>query len=98
MDESARTRAINGRFAPKRGLTPWKERPSRTTGYVEFLAHFDAELRTTDGPVTVVRRKTGVELPLEEKGKLSMVRLLLDEFGTIDGVNDAIGSYLNTHS
>jgi hypothetical protein len=67
-------------------------------GYVEFLAHFDAELRGTDGLVVVVRRKTGIELPLEEKGKLSMVRLLLDEFGTIEGVNDAIGKYPNMHS
>lgn len=98
MDESMRTRPVNGRFAPKKGLTSWKEKPSRTVRYVEFLAHFDAELRTTGGPVAIVRRRTGIELPLEEKGRLSMVRLLLEEFGTVDAVNNAVGNYLNAHS
>ena len=98
MEESTRANTFTDRFGPKRGFTRWKEKPLRTTGYVEFLAHYDAELRKTEGPVAVVRRKTGAELPLDQKGKLLMVRLLLDEFGTVDGVNNAIGEYLNMHS
>ena len=98
MEDSTRANSIADRFIPRRGFARWKEKPLRTTGYVEFLAHYDAELRKADGPVAVVRRKTGAELPLDQKGKLLMVRLLLDEFGTVDGVNKAIGEYLHMHS
>jgi hypothetical protein len=75
-----------------------KEKPSRTRNYLEFLAHYDAELVQTDGPIMVVRCKIGTELPLEQKGKLHMVKMLLDEFGSVDGTNKAIEEYKVSHS
>ena len=75
-----------------------KEKPSRAKHYLEFLAHYDAELVQIDGPIKVVRCKIGSELPLEQKGKLQMIRLLLDEFATIDGINKAIENYKGGHS
>jgi hypothetical protein len=94
MEDNQNPRITNGRFVPRRNFARWKEKPFRTKAYIEFLAHYDAELRKTEGPIAVVKRSTGIELPLEQKGKLLMVKLLLDEFGTIDGANKAIGDYL----
>ena len=82
----------------REGISPVRERPSRSKNYLDFLAHYDAELVQIDGPIMVARCKTGIELPLEQKGKLQMVALLLDEFGTIDGANEAIGNYKASHS
>jgi len=75
-----------------------KEKPSRAKNYLEFLVHYDAELVQIDGPIMVVRCKTGAELPLEQKGKLQMVKALLDEFATVDGTNKAIIDYKFSHS
>lgn len=75
-----------------------REKPFRSKNYLEFLAHYDAELVQVDGPIMVARCKTGIELPLEQKGKRQMVTALLDEFGTIDGANEAIGNYKASHS
>jgi len=94
-DTSART--MNDRIVPKRSFMSWKEKPYRTKDYLDFLAHYDAELRPTNGSITVVRRKNGAELPLEQKGKSLMVKLLMDEFGTIDAANKAIGGYRTSH-
>ena len=88
---NAKAQALNG-HVPRRSFVRWKEKPFRTKEYLEFLAHYDAELRQTDGPIAVVRCKTGDELPLEAKGKLLMVKLLLGEFGSIDEANKAIGN------
>jgi hypothetical protein len=52
----------------------------------------------TGGPIEVIRCKTGTELPLEPKGKLQMLKLLLDEFGTVDQTNKALQSYKASHS
>jgi len=99
MEDIKSARVINGRLVPRRSFSGWKERPVvRTKEYLDLLAHYDAELRKTTGPIAIVRRGTGVELPLEQKGKLLMVKLLLDEFGTVDGANRAIGDYLTSHS
>lgn len=98
MEDSTRLKAFNGQFVPRRSFARWKEKPFRTKDYLELLAHYDAELKQTDGPIAVVRCKTGTELPLEHKSKLLMVKLLLDEFGTVDGANEAIGSYAASHS
>ena len=92
MEDSASTRTANVPPAPRRSFKRWKEKPFRTKDYLEFLAHYKAELKRIDGgPVMVVIGKTGAELPLEQKGKSQMVKLLLDEFGTVDEVNKAIG-------
>ena len=89
---------MNRQLFLKRNFIRWKEKPSRTNNYLEFLAHYDAELVQIDGPIMVVRRKTGTELPLVHTGKLLMVKALLDEFGTVDGANKAIESYKASHS
>ena len=98
MENSTSLKTLNGQFVPRRSFTRWKEKSFRTKDYLEFLAHYDAELKQTNGPIAVVKCKTGAELPLEQKGKLQMVKLLLEEFGTIDGANKAIGSYKASHS
>ena len=98
MDNGTRVKTFNGQFFPRRKFIREQEKPFRTKNYLEFLAHYDAELVQTDGPIMVVRCKTGAELPLEQKGKLQMVKLLLDEFTTVDGTNKAIDSYKTSHS
>ncbi len=98
MADQTTGRPIDDRFAPRRSFARWKEKPSPARDYLEFLVHYEAELRQTDGPVVIVRRKTGAELPLEQKGRLMIVRILLDEFGTIDGANKAIENYATSHS
>lgn len=98
MENSTSVKTFNGQFVPRRNFMRGKEKPSRARNYLEFLAHYDAELVQIDGPIMVVRCKIGTELPLEQKGKLQMVKLLLDEFGTIDGTNKAIGNYKASHS
>lgn len=66
--------------------------------YLDLLAHYDVELVQTDGPIRVVRCKTGTELCLEPKVKLQMLKLLLSEFGTLGGTNKAIQNYRAAHS
>jgi len=98
MENGSNGKVLNRSFAAKRSIRWWKEKPSRTKDYLEFLAHFDAELRQADGSIVVIRRRNGVELPLEQKGKMVMVKLLLDEFGTIDRANKGIENYKSSHS
>ena len=97
MEDSTDVKPFNGHFFPKRHFTREREKPSRSKNYLEFLVHYDAELVQTDGPIMVANCKTGIELPLEQKGKRQLVAALLDEFGTIDGANEAIGSYKASH-
>ena len=97
MENSTGMKNFNDRFFPKRTVIRTKEKPFRTKKYLDFLVHYDAELSQVDGPIMVVKSKTGVELPLEQKGKLQMVRALLDEFSTVQGANDAIESYRASH-
>ncbi len=80
-------KTASGQPAPRGSFARWKEKPFRSKDYLELLAHYDAELQQTNGRVAVVRRKTGTELPLEEKGRLLIVKLLLDEFGTVGDAN-----------
>ena len=98
MENSTGVKPFNGQFFPRRSFVRGKEKPFRTKNYLEFLAHYDAELVQIDGLTTVARCKTGIELPLEQKGKRQMVTLLLDEFRTIAGANEAIGNYKASHS
>jgi hypothetical protein len=98
MDDSTDAKNFNGHFVPRRHFTREKERPARSKDYLDFLAHYDAELVEANGLIRVARCKTGAELPLEQKGKRQMVTLLLDEFGTVDEANLAIGNYKATHS
>ena len=98
MENGTGMKNFNGRFFPRRTFIRTKEKSSRTKKYLDFLVHYDAELVQIDGPIMVVRSKTGAELPLEQKGKLQMVRALLDEFATVDGTNKAIVSYKFSHS
>ncbi len=98
MENSTGIRSSNGHFVPRAHFKPEKERPSRSKNYLDFLAHYDAELVQTDGSIMVARCKTGTELPLEQRGKLHMVTFLLDEFGTVDGTNEAIANYKASHS
>ncbi len=98
MENSTSVKTFNGQFLPRRTSIREKEKPFRTKNYLEFLVHYDAGLVQIDGPIMVVRCKTGIELPLEQKGKLQMVKALLDEFATVDGTNEAIGNYKASHS
>ncbi len=98
MDNSTSAKTFNGQFPPRRTFLRAKEKPLRTKNYLDFLVHYDAELVQIDGPIMVVRCKTGAELPLEQKGKLQMVKALLDEFATVDGTNKAIIDYKFSHS
>ncbi len=98
MENSTGVKPFNGHFGPRRHSIRQKEKPLRSKNYLEFLAHYGAELVQVDGPIIVARCETGTELPLEQKGKLQMVALLLDEFGTVDGANEAIGNYRASHS
>ena len=98
MENTRAAKSFNGHFVPRRHFTVERERPSRSKNYLDFLAHYDAELVKIDGLITVTRCKTGIELPLEQKGKLHMVTSLLDEFGTVDGTNEAIALYKASHS
>jgi hypothetical protein len=97
MENSTGVKTFNGQFLRRRPSVRVKEKSFRTKNYLEFLAHYDAELVQIDGLVMVVRCKTGTELPLEQKGKLQMVNALIDEFATVDGTNKAIGNYKISH-
>jgi hypothetical protein len=93
MENDTGAKVANSRLVPRGSFARWKEKPPHANAYLDFLAHYDAELMRINGTVTVVRHATGAELPLEQKGKLIMVKLLLDEFGTVDGINKAIEDY-----
>jgi hypothetical protein len=93
MENSTDGKAYKAQFAPRRSFARWKEKPFRTKDYLDLLVHYDAELRQTGVMVTIVGRATGEELRLEQRGKSQMVKLLLDEFGTVDGANKAIERY-----
>lgn len=75
-----------------------KEEPLHTTKYLEVLAHYGAELVQGDGRIMVIRSQTGAELRFEEKAKTLMVRQLLEEFGSIDGTNEAVKEYKTTRN
>lgn len=93
MEDNIPVKGLNGRFVPRRRFALYKEKPLRSKDYLELLAHYDAGLVQANGAILVVRCKTGDALPLERKGERQMVTLLLDEFGTVDGANEAIENY-----
>ncbi len=93
MEDNTRLKSLNGHFVPRKRFGHEKEERFRSRDYLELLAHYDAGLVQTNGAILVVRCKTGAALPLEHRGERQMVALLLDEFGTVDGANEAIENY-----
>jgi hypothetical protein len=89
---------LNFHFLHKGSFTSEKEEHLETKPYLDFLAHYDAQLVPINGDVVIVRREGGAELPLERRGKQQMVQRLLHEFGTVDEANTAIGRYKALHS
>ncbi len=96
--EDNTVKPFNGQFVARRSFVRAKEKQCRSKNYLEFLVHYGARLVQIDGPIMVVRYNTGTELPLEAKGKLQLVKLLLNEFGTVDEANKAIDDYKASHS
>ena len=93
MANSTGAKLFSSQFPPRKSFARKKEEHLDAKPYLDFLAHYDVQLAQTDGPITVVGRKTGTELPMEPKGKLQMLTLLLREFGTLDMTNKAIERY-----
>ncbi len=93
MGNGSSVKTASGHPALRGSFARWKEKPFRSKDYLELLVHYDAELQQSNGRVAIVRRRTGTELPLEEKGRLLMVKLLLDEFGTVGEANKVIEGY-----
>jgi hypothetical protein len=98
MPNGTNAKLFSSQFIPRRSFAREKEEHLHAKPYLDFLAHYDVELVQTNGPIAVVRCDTGIELPLEPKGKLHMLKLLLSEFGTLDRANKAIRSYKASHS
>ena len=98
MEDSNNRKTSPFHFLHKGSYTREKEEHLETKPYLDFLAHYDAELVQTNGSVAVVKRGVGTELPLERRGKQVMVQRLLHEFGTVDGTNAAISRYRESHS
>lgn len=98
MENSPGSNTIVKPFLRRKGFRNWNRKPYRSNGCLELLAHYDAELKQTAGLIVIIRYKTGTELPLERKGRLQMVKLLLEEFGTVDEANRAIANYKISHS
>ena len=98
MQNDTGEKTMNFHFVRKGTFTREKEEHLQAKPYLDLLAHFNAELIQTGASVTIVKHDTGDELPLEQRGKLQMVQLLLREFGTVDGVNAAIGKYRALHT
>ena len=67
---------FNGQFVARRSFARAKEKQCRSEELPRIPGHYEARLVQVNGPIMVVRYNTGVELPLEEKGKLQLVRLL----------------------
>jgi hypothetical protein len=98
MESGTGDKTSGFRFFRGRSFTREKEEHLRAKPYLDFLAHYDAKLAQVHGSVTIIRCRTGNELPIEQKGKEHMVELLLHEFGTVDAANAAIGRYKASHS
>jgi len=74
------------------------ERHRRVDRYLELLIHYDANLTRIGNSVTITKCKTGVELPMDLKGRQGMVKLLLDELGTVEAVNKEMENYRAFHA
>jgi len=75
-----------------------KHRKTQLNKYLELLAHYDARLAASGKSAIVVAQKTGTELPLDRKGRLLMVKLLLGEFGSVEEINRRTERYRASHS
>ncbi len=74
------------------------EKQRRVNRYLELLIHYDANLTRIGNSITITECKTGVELPMDFKGRQGMVKLLLDELGTVEAVNKEMESYRAVHA
>lgn len=93
MENDTRAKLFSSQFVPRKSFRREKEEHLSARPYLDFLAHYDVELVQTDGAITIMRCKTGTELPMEPKGKQQMLTLLLREFGTLDQANKAIQNH-----
>ena len=75
-----------------------KEKQTQVKQYLDLLVHYDARLVKGGQSALVVTQKTGIELPLDLKGRLLMVKLLLSEFGSVEAVNRRIERYRASHA
>ena len=75
-----------------------KEKQTQVKQYLDLLVHYDAKLVKSGQPALVVTQKTGAELPLDRKGMLLMVKLLLSEFGSVEAVNRRLDRYRASHA
>jgi len=75
-----------------------KHRKTQLNKYLELLAHYGARLVASGKSARVVTQKTGAELPLDRRGRLLMVKLLLDEFGSAEAVNQRVERYRASYS
>ena len=101
MEDCTTVKPFDGQPATKRNFMVMHEKKEhfRTKDYLEVLSHYNAQLLVqVEGPIMIIRRNTGTQLPLEHTAKLHMVRLLLDEFGTVDGANKAVEDYKTSRS
>ena len=53
MENGTGARSFNGQFVQSRRFIRVKEKPFRSKNYLDFLAHYDAELVQIDGPIMV---------------------------------------------
>lgn len=75
-----------------------KEKQTQVKQYLDLLVHYDAKLVKSGQSALVVTEKTGAELPLDHKGRLLVVKLLLSEFGSVEVVNRKIERYRASHA
>jgi hypothetical protein len=75
-----------------------KEKQTQVKQYLDLLVHYDAKLVKSGLSALVVTQKTGAELPLDREGRLLMVKLLLDECGSVEAVNERVQRYRASHS
>ena len=98
MENGTSEKVSSFHFFRRGSFTREKEEHLNAKPYLDFLAHYGAELVQVDRTISIVRVGTGTELPLEHKGKLQMLKVLLDEFVTVNAANAAIVEYKTSHS
>jgi hypothetical protein len=98
MEDNTGETASNLHFVRKGSFRREKEDHLQAKPHLDFLAHYNAELIEINGTIAIVHRGTEDELPLEKRGKLQLLRVLVDEFVTVGAINAAIDRYKASHS
>ena len=75
-----------------------KEKQYRVEHCLRFLARYHARLVQKGEFETIQTPKAEAELPMAQRPKERVARLLLEEFGTVMAVNKGIESYRASHS